>query len=119
MNTLSVSSSPHLSGKLTTRRLMLDVLISLVPAMAVAVFFWGPRALTLTLVTIAACVLFEYLYRKLMKQSNTVGDLSACVTAPCWPSACPPTPPTGWPSSAHSSPSSSSSSSSAAWARTS
>ena len=80
MNTLSVSSSPHLSGKLTTRRLMLDVLISLVPAMAVAVFFWGPRALTLTLVTIAACVLFEYLYRKLMKQSNTVGDLSACVT---------------------------------------
>lgn len=80
MNTLSVSSSPHLSGKLTTRRLMLDVLISLVPAMAVAVFFWGPRALTLTLVTIAACVVFEYLYRKLMKQSNTVGDLSACVT---------------------------------------
>ena len=78
--TLSVSSSPHLSGPLTTRRLMLDVLISLVPALAVAVFFWGPRALTLTLVTMAACVVFEYLYRKLMKKSNSIGDLSACVT---------------------------------------
>ncbi len=79
-NPLSVASSPHLSGKATTRSLMLDVLISLVPAMAAAVFFWGPRALVLTLVTVAACVVFEYAYRRLMKQTSSVGDLSACVT---------------------------------------
>ena len=77
---LSVSSSPHLSGKKTTRSLMLDVIIALVPALAVATYFWGPRAILLTLVSVISCVVFEYLYRRLMKQDNSIGDLSACVT---------------------------------------
>ena len=77
---LSVSSSPHLSGKKTTRSLMLDVIIALIPALAVATYFWGPRAILLTLVSVISCVVFEYLYRRLMKQDNSIGDLSACVT---------------------------------------
>ena len=80
MSNLSVSSSPHLSGKQTTRSLMLDVIIALVPALVVGIYFWGARALTLTLVSVVSCVVFEYLYRRLMKLDSSVGDLSACVT---------------------------------------
>ncbi len=77
---LSVASSPHLGTVDSTPGIMLDVLIALVPALASAVWFFGPRALVLTLVTMASTVGFEALYRKLMKLPMSVGDLSAAVT---------------------------------------
>ncbi len=59
---------------------MLDVILALVPALLAAVYFFGLRALSVVAVTVAACVLFEYLARRIMKRNNTIGDLSAVVT---------------------------------------
>ncbi len=59
---------------------MLDVIISLIPALIAAVFIFGPRVLAVTATTVISCVLSEYISRKVMKRSNTIGDLSAVVT---------------------------------------
>ena len=75
-----VSASPHMRSGATTQKLMLDVIIALVPALAMAVFLFGVRVLALTAVSVGTCVLAEYGYRRLRGQSNTIGDLSACVT---------------------------------------
>lgn len=77
---LHVSSSPHFKGSLSTRRIMLDVIIALIPASLAACVIFGWRALTLIAVCIATCVLLEYASRKIMKRDTTVGDLSAVVT---------------------------------------
>ncbi len=77
---LSVASSPHVSSPDTTRKLMLDVIVALIPALGVATYFFGPRVITLTLATILFCVLFEHFYCKLMKKVSSIGDLSAVVT---------------------------------------
>lgn len=79
-NLVNVSSSPHIRSGVTTRRLMLDVIIALIPASAAGIYFFGLRSALLISVTVAACVLFEYLTRKALKRSNTIGDLSAAVT---------------------------------------
>ena len=49
---LTVASSPHVKSPVGTRALMLDVLIALVPALCMGVFFFGPRALVLTAVSV-------------------------------------------------------------------
>ena len=72
--------SPQLRQPSTTRAMMADVMVALVPALGMAVFFFGPRALVLTAVSVGSCVLFEALYRLLTRQRQSVGDLSACVT---------------------------------------
>ncbi len=77
---LQVTSHPHIDITEDTRSIMLDVIIALSPALVLSVFYFGFRALTLTLVSTVSCIVFEYLYRKLMKKSNTIGDLSAIVT---------------------------------------
>lgn len=79
-NLINVSSSPHIRSGVTTRRLMLDVIIALVPASAAGIYFFGFRAAILIAVTVASCVVFEYLTRKALKRSNTISDLSAVVT---------------------------------------
>lgn len=80
MEKLTVSSSPHIKTDEDTRSIMLDVVIALLPALAVSMYYFGMRALTLTCVSVVFCVGFEWLYRKLMKKSGTIGDLSAAVT---------------------------------------
>ncbi|MDD5931594.1 MAG: RnfABCDGE type electron transport complex subunit D [Oscillospiraceae bacterium] len=77
---LIATSSPHIRGAETTRSIMLDVIIALVPAMVFACFNFGIRALTLIAVSVVGCVFFEWLYRKLLKKPQSVGDLSAVVT---------------------------------------
>ncbi|MDR1117141.1 MAG: RnfABCDGE type electron transport complex subunit D [Oscillospiraceae bacterium] len=79
-NMYIVSSSPHSSAQDGTGSIMLDVIIALTPALIVSVFFFGMRALTLTLVSAAACIAFEWIYRRLMKKTSSVHDLSAVVT---------------------------------------
>ena len=79
-NKLTVSASPHARSRATTQGIMLDVIIALLPALVASVFIFGPRTLALTAVCVAVCVLSEYLARKAMKKSNTIGDLSAVVT---------------------------------------
>ena len=78
--TFDATYQPQVRGKTDTSRIMLDVIIALVPAMAVAVWQFGLKALLLIAVSVAACVFFEWLYRKLMKKPSSIGDLSACVT---------------------------------------
>lgn len=77
---LAVSSAPHLVGPVNTTKIMGTVLIALIPAFAVGIYQFGYRAALLTVVCIAACVLFEYLMNKILKKEQTVGDLSAVVT---------------------------------------
>ena len=77
---LTISSSPHAHAQTTTQTIMRDVLIALTPALLGSVYFFGPRALVVTLVSVLACFLFEKLWCKLMKQDDKTYDLSACVT---------------------------------------
>ena len=77
---LSVSVSPHIRSDEDTRSIMLDVLIALVPALGVAAYMFGIRAILVTVVSCIACVFFEWAYRKLLKKPKSIGDLSAVVT---------------------------------------
>lgn len=77
---LNVSASPHIRSKDSTSKIMLDVLIALVPALIAAVIIFGFRALVLTAISAAACVVFEALMCLAMRRKMTVGDLSAVVT---------------------------------------
>ena len=86
---LTVASSPHVASPINTVSLMRDVLIALVPALIAAVYFFGFRALIATAVSVAACEVFEWGYRKLMHQSNANGDLSAAVTGVLLAFVCP------------------------------
>lgn len=80
MNLLKVSSSPHQVKGATTQKVMTAVIIALMPSLIAATVLFGYRAITLTLVTVFACVAFEFLFRKLLKRENRISDLSAVVT---------------------------------------
>ena len=90
---LTVSSAPHIRSGDTTRRTMLDVLIALIPALIAAVILFGLRALVLTVISAAVCVVVELLYCLVTRRKSTVGDLSAVVTgvllAFSLPASCP------------------------------
>ena len=77
---LYVSPSPHVRSSVTTRRIMLDVIIALCPALIASVVIFGLRALLVVAFCVGACVLSELLFEKIVKRKNTVGDLSAVVT---------------------------------------
>lgn len=77
---LRVSSSPHAHAKHTTRTIMQDVVIALMPALLAAIYVYGLRALLLTVVSVVCCVGFEWLWEKSFKRPITIGDLSAVVT---------------------------------------
>ena len=86
---LGVASSPHVSSPTGTRSLMLDVLIALLPALCAAVYFFGPRALIATVISVVACEFFEWGYRKLLHKPQSNGDLSAAVTGVLLAFVCP------------------------------
>ena len=77
---LTVASSPHIRGNFRTNRIMLDVVLALLPALAVGAAFQGPRALFVALLSVSTCVVAEWLYAQLTKSRNTVADGSAMVT---------------------------------------
>lgn len=77
---LTVASSPHIRGDFKSSRIMFDVMLALVPAMAVGIWMHGFRSLVVTLVSIASCVCLEWLYSVVTKTRNTVIDGSALVT---------------------------------------
>ena len=79
-NKLVVSASPHDRSPRTVRSLMLDVIIALIPALIASVIFYGPRALLIECVSVATCVIFEYITRIVFKRSQSIGDLSAVIT---------------------------------------
>jgi electron transport complex protein RnfD len=77
---LTVASSPHIRGNFRTNRIMLDVVLSLLPALAVGVWMLGIRALVVTLISVSSAVVAEWLYSLVTKTRNTVVDGSAMVT---------------------------------------
>ena len=77
---LTVASSPHIRGNFRTNRIMLDVVIALLPALAVGVYAFGVQALLVALVSIASAVAAEYLYSLVTRSRNTIVDGSAVVT---------------------------------------
>lgn len=81
MKKLLVSPSPHIHGKESTQSLMRDVVIALLPSVAVSIYCFGLAAIKLTLIGILACVAVEYLIAKYMlKTKPTICDYSAVVT---------------------------------------
>ena len=90
---LTATSNPHIRGNETTRSIMLDVIIAMLPALAWGIFKFGLEALILTAVSVAGCMFFEWGYRSIMKRPQSVGDLSAVVTGMLLSFVCPPSTP--------------------------
>ena len=86
---LTISASPHFHSPVTTQRIMLDVIIALLPALAGGVYFFGLRALAVTLMSVGACALFEWLWCLLLKRPMKVDDLSCVVTGMLLAMVCP------------------------------
>ena len=77
---LHVSSSPHVRSKVNTSNIMLMVVIALMPATIFGIINFGPKALLLVLISVAACVLSEGVYEHFMHKPVTVRDYSAVIT---------------------------------------
>ncbi len=81
MNELyNVTSSPHVRAKMSTDRVMLCVIIALLPTTIFGIFNFGPRALAVIVVTIASCIVSEYLFNLITHRKQSIGDLSCIVT---------------------------------------
>lgn len=77
---LRVSAAPHTATIDTTRGVMLDVFLALIPAFAWGVYVFGTRALVLGIISVISAVIFEFLFQRFVKKESTIGDLSAAVT---------------------------------------
>lgn len=77
---LNVSASPHVRSSVTTPVLMYDVAIAMIPAALFGIYHFGIKSLLIILVTVATCMLSEYVYESLMGRPVTVSDGSALVT---------------------------------------
>ncbi|MFR7872921.1 RnfABCDGE type electron transport complex subunit D [Peptoniphilus sp. HMSC062D09] len=75
-----VSLAPHIRANDTVRKIMLDVIIALVPAMIASVYFFGMRSILLILTCVVACVATEYVTQSALKKTVQIRDLSAVVT---------------------------------------
>lgn len=80
MNNLIVSYAPHVRSAKSTKQLMADVVIALIPALIAAIIFFGLPALVHTLVCVASCLFFEWIWEKIFKMPSTIGDFSAVIT---------------------------------------
>lgn len=77
---LNVSVSPHIHSAQTSRSIMLDVIIALLPATVAGAIIFGLRVLAVVGVCVAASVLAEFLFNLACKKKQSIGDLSAVVT---------------------------------------
>lgn len=77
---LNVSASPHVRSKDTTKTIMRDVVIAMIPTTVFGIYNFGVNALLLILTCVATCVLSEYIYQKGMHRKITTSDYSAVVT---------------------------------------
>ena len=76
----NVSAAPHIKSWESTRTIMQDVVIALIPASILGVYNFGLRALAVILVCVVVSLWTEYIYEKGMKKPVTIGDFSAVVT---------------------------------------
>lgn len=78
---ITISPSPHVYEDTTVKRLMLDVVIAMLPALAISIYFFGMGAIIVTLTAVVSCLAFEWLIQKYMlKQEPSITDGSALVT---------------------------------------
>ena len=75
-----MAAGPHIHSADSSRRIMLDVILALLPASIAAVVLFGPRAAAMICVCVAAAVVSEFLFNLIAKREQSVGDLSAVVT---------------------------------------
>lgn len=75
-----VNAAPHYRADWSTRSIMFDVIIALIPVIAVATVYFGLRALSMTVVSVAGCIASETLFNVIAKKKNTASDLSCIVT---------------------------------------
>ncbi len=81
MPNIHVSPSPHiLDGGAGTRKIMLDVIISLIPVMAVSIFLFRLYAVKQILICTISCVCAEFIFVRMRGKTITINDLSATVT---------------------------------------
>lgn len=78
--TFIVSSSPHLHSGASSVTIMRDVLLALLPAVLAASVIFGPRSLLVILTCVTSCVLSEYLFRRILKRTYSIYDLTAVIT---------------------------------------
>ena len=81
MRSLTMTSPPHIHNGSSARRIMIDMIIALIPALVAATILFGPQALVLAIITVLSAVLFEVVIKRIMKKDiSSVFDLSAVVT---------------------------------------
>ncbi len=81
MNLLNISGSPHVHSDESTKKIMWRVNMALIPALLVAIAYFGLNALLVSLISVASCMLFQWLIEKfILKVPSTVCDGSAIVT---------------------------------------
>ena len=81
MNNYTISGSPHVHSTENTQKIMYRVILALVPALLVALYYFGWYALRLTIVTVITCMLTEWLIQTfLLKGHMTINDGSAALT---------------------------------------
>jgi len=81
MNMFTVSGSPHVHGEYSTPKIMYGVVIAMVPAILVSIWFFGIDAVRVLVLAVAASIFFEWVIQKyLMKETTTIADGSALVT---------------------------------------
>ena len=90
---LDVAYQPQVRTKTDTRRLMLDVIIALIPAIIVGVLQFGVQVLLIILTSVCSAVFWEWAYRRLFKKEASIGDLSAVLTGLLLALTMPPTAP--------------------------
>ena len=82
INRLTVSMSPHAHGKDSVRKIMYGVIIAMIPAFLVSVYYFGLDAIRVSLIAVASCVFFEWGIQKLFfkAKKTTITDGSAIIT---------------------------------------
>ncbi len=80
MNDLNVSAAPHINSGVSTRNIMLDVIIALIPASIMGIIYFGWKAILIIALCVGTAVLAEFLFNLITRRKQTIGDLSAVVT---------------------------------------
>ena len=80
MENLNVSAAPHICSRTSTKNIMLDVLIALLPATVASIVIFGMKAVWIILACVISAVLSEFIFNLCIKKKQTIGDLSAVVT---------------------------------------
>ncbi len=80
MNKLIVSTSPHITSNSSTKKIMLDVIIALVPCILASFLIYGLYPIVMIVLSVASAVFAEWLFNVITKKQQSIGDLSAIVT---------------------------------------